>query len=394
MAVVGAGVTGLAAARALARRGAAVALFERHEVGWGSSGRNAGMVSVGSKRSLASWLKAYGPELSHRLWATSVEAVRFVEDLIADERIGCGYTRAGLFQAAWKPAHFAALAQKQRLLSEQVGHETVLVPPIAQEEEVGTRRFFGGLVDPLAGALQPRAYVRGLARAALAAGARLYEDTAVTGIAPKGEGHELTTSRGRVRAAAVLVATNAYTGPLTPQLRRRIIPIQSQIVATGPLDPTLARSLIPKGRIVFDTKRMLYYYRVTEDHRLMFGGRATFTPVSARRSGHILRRHLTALYPQLARAPIAYSWSGVVGFTFDLDPHVGEMDGLHYAMGYCGHGVALGSYLGHLMGERMAGASVDLPFLELGFPTNPLYRGFPWFLPAADMGYRVLDRVR
>ena len=394
VAVIGAGITGLAAARALAGRGAAVAVFDRHAVGWGSSGRNGGMVSVGSKRSLASWLEAYGPEVGHRLWDASVQAVHFVEAMIEREGIDCGYARTGLFQAAWRPEHFGLLAQKQRLLAEEVGHETILVPPVDQDQEVGTRRFFGGLVDPLAGALQPRLYVRGLGRAALAAGAKLFENTAVTALEPHGEGHRLSSARGPVHAAEVLVATNAYTGPLTPELRRRIIPIQSQIIATEPLDPALARSLIPRGRIVFDTKRMLYYYRVTADHRMVFGGRATFTPVSAARSGRILRDHLFALYPQLQGVRVDYAWSGVVGFTFDLDPHVGRMEGLHYSMGYCGHGVALGSYLGHLMGELIAGATVDLPFLGLPFPTNPLYRGFPWFLPLADLGYRLLDRVR
>jgi glycine/D-amino acid oxidase-like deaminating enzyme len=187
------------------------------------------------------------------------------------------------------------------------------------------------------------------------------------------------------------VATNAYTGHLTPGLRRRIIPIQSQIIATEPLDPDLAAGLIPRGRIVFDTKRMLYYYRVTADRRMLFGGRATFTPVSPARSGAILRRHLFALYPQLRGVRVDFAWSGVVGFTFDLDR---RMEGLHYSMGYCGHGVALGTYLGHRMGELIAGTPVDLPFLELPFPTHPLYRGFPWFLPLADLGYRLLDRVR
>ena len=173
-----------------------------------------------------------------------------------------------------------------------------------------------------------------------------------------------------MKAREVLIATNAYSGALTPGLQRRVMPIASQIIVTERLDADLAAGLIPKNRIVFDTKKMLFYYRRTDDDRMFFGGRATFSPVSAQKSGAILRDKMVKLYPQLADAAIEYTWDGSVAFTFDWDPHMGRMDGLYYSMGYCGHGIALGTYMGDRIGNVIAGRPEDCPFLDLSFPTQ------------------------
>lgn len=394
VAVVGAGVTGLAAARNLAQGGASVVVFDRQHVGWGASGRNGGMVSVGSKRPLSEWVKAYGKDFGHSLYQASVDAVLFVEKLIEDDKIDCAYVRCGLLCAAWKPEHFGLLAAKQRYLKEEVDWDTRLVTPLDLDDELGTRGYHGGLIDDMAGRLDPFLYTRGIAIAAQKAGAIISEDTEVMAVEPEGDGHRVTTGRGSVKASEVLIATNAYTGPLTPGLQRRIVPIESQIIATEPLDEELAVGLIPTNRIVFDTKKMLFYYRRTDDNRCLFGGRATFTTVSPQKSGRILRDKMVKLYPQLSGAEIEYTWDGYVAFTFDMDPHMGRMDGLYYSMGYCGHGIALGSYMGDRMGNVIAGRSEDCPFLDLTFPTNPLYRGKPWFLPIMGGYYRAYDRVK
>ena len=392
--VIGAGFTGLAAARNLAGGGASVAVVEQHTVGWGGSGRNGGMVSVGSKRPLGSWIKGYGSEMAKRLFSASVDSVSFVEKIIEEEAIDCGYVRCGLLAAAWRPEHFGALAKKQQLFAEEVGYETTLVSPLELKDELGTKGYHGALLDEFAGRLDPYKYTRGLAAAAQRAGATIHEDTEVTAVSASGDGHSVITSRGTVQAREVLVATNAYTKKATPELQRRVVPIESQIIVTEPLGEGMADSLIAKRRIVFDTKKMLFYYRLTDDNRMFFGGRATFSTVSPQKSGKILHDLLLKLYPQLTGARIEYTWDGYVAFTRDYDPHMGQMDGLWYSMGYCGHGVAFGTYMGDRIADVIAGRPDSTPFRELGFPTIPGYNGNPWFLPLAGGYYRLYDKIK
>jgi glycine/D-amino acid oxidase-like deaminating enzyme len=194
----------------------------------------------------------------------------------------------------------------------------------------------------------------------------------------------------------VFVATNGYTGAATPQFRRRIIPIGSYIIATSALDPDLARRLIPRRRMIFDTKNFLYYFRLSPDNRMIFGGRAAFFPATAgtiRESAQILQRDMVRVFPELANAPIAHAWGGTLGFTFDIYPHAGQLDGLWYAMGYAGHGVAMATFLGQQMADRILGQGGYNPFEGLVFPTVPFYTGNPWFLPLAALWHRFLDWV-
>jgi glycine/D-amino acid oxidase-like deaminating enzyme len=197
----------------------------------------------------------------------------------------------------------------------------------------------------------------------------------------------------------VLIATNGYTDRLVPWLQRRVIPIGSYIIATEPLPAELAARLSPKQRMMFDTKHFLYYFRLSADNRLIFGGRASFTPdtpYTVRESAAILRRGMLKVYPQLGGVRITHAWGGTLGFTFDLLPHAGQTpEGLHYALGCGGHGVAMLSYLGACVARQMSGEVVDNPLFKLPFPTAPagLYRGKPWFLPLAGLYYRVLDLI-
>jgi glycine/D-amino acid oxidase-like deaminating enzyme len=394
VAVIGAGLTGLSAALTLARGGASVAVFDTHAVGWGASSRNGGMVSGSGKRGLAQWIAVYGRERAHAMWRATHEAVDYVDDLVTREKIDCDWSMTGAFAAAWKAEHFGRLAEKQRFLLNEVGHETVLVAPKDVEQEVGTQRYYGGLVDQHAGLLDPARYVRGLAAAARSAGAHICEVTAVQAITPGPKGRHVTTSRGAVDAAEVLVATNGYTGEVTPRLRRSVIPIGSHIIATEPLGRGLAAKLIPHRRMVSDTKYMLYYFSLSPDDRMLFGGRAAYRTVSTLTSGAILQRKMVELFPELAPMTVEYTWDGYVGFTWDWDPVVGRVDGLFCSLGYCGHGVALGTYLGDRVARAIAGEPVENPFFDLRTPpTNPVYRGRPWFLPLGDLYYRAKDKV-
>jgi glycine/D-amino acid oxidase-like deaminating enzyme len=257
--------------------------------------------------------------------------------------------------------------------------------------EIGSARYHGALLDPGGCSLQPAKYVRGLGLAAERAGARLMEDTEVTGVRKVAGGFEVGTSRGVVRAGEILAATNGYTPAALGRLRRRVIPIGSYIIATKPLGQELARRLIPNGRVMNDTKNLLYYFRLSPDGRMVFGGRASFTPASTKRSAAILASGMREVFPELAGATIEYAWSGKVAYPMDHLPHAGRLDGVHYSMGYCGHGVALATYLGTRMGEVLLGTG-EVP--DLGgkrFKAIPFFNGFPWFLPFVGGYYRTRD---
>jgi glycine/D-amino acid oxidase-like deaminating enzyme len=211
-------------------------------------------------------------------------------------------------------------------------------------------------------------------------------------------GFQITTARGRLWARDVFVGTSGYTGAATPGLRKRIIPIGSFIIATVPLPEALARELSPQNRMIFDSKNYLYYYRLTPDNRMLFGGRAAFFPETGstiRRSAEILRRGMVEVYPQLREAKVEYAWGGTLDFTFDVMPHAGKMDGMYYAIGYAGHGVAMATLLGMKVADAMCGGEEQNPFASIKFPGAPLglYNGRPWFLPFAGVWYKFLDIV-
>jgi glycine/D-amino acid oxidase-like deaminating enzyme len=194
-----------------------------------------------------------------------------------------------------------------------------------------------------------------------------------------------------LRAREVLAATNGYTPPALSALRRKVIPIGSYQIATSPLAPELAQRLSPRNRVFSDTKHLLYYFRLSPDRRMVFGGRATFTPTGIGRSAAILRAGMQEVFPELADAKVEFAWSGKVAYPIDHLPHAGVLAGVHYAMGYCGHGVALASYLGNVMGQVIAGSA---PVPDLGtesFRSLPFYSGVPWFLPLVGGYYRLRD---
>jgi glycine/D-amino acid oxidase-like deaminating enzyme len=397
VAVIGGGYTGLSAARTLARGGASVVVLEREIVGWGASSRNGGQVLTGQKVGIEDLLRRHGAERARAIFGASLAAIDFVEQLVVDEGIDCGFARAGHLEAAYKPAHFDAFRKTQELLARDFGHEVRLIPRGEQAAELGSSFYHGLLLDPKSAGLHPGLYVRGLAAAAVRAGADIREGTAVQALRRTSACFVVETSRGRLDAREVLVATNGYTGDATPPFRRRIVPVGSYIVATAPLPRGMAQTILPRRRMVFDSKNFLYYFRLSEDDRLLFGGRAQFTPSTAnstRTSAEILRRAMVDVFPALRDVALDYAWSGNVAFTRDLLPHAGQRDGVHYSMGCCGHGVGMSTYLGDAIAQVILGKSDRNPFRGLPFPTIPLYTGQPWFLPLAGAWYKVLDWIQ
>ncbi len=398
VAVIGAGYTGLAAARHLARAGATVVVLERETAGWGASSRNGGQVLTGMKVEPATLVARFGQAGARRLFDISLESIAAIEALIGDERIACEYERTGHLQAAWKPAHFRALRDEQALLARVFGHRVEIVSRADQRSELGTDVYHGLLVDERSGALNPAKYVAGLAAAARRAGVAIAERTACTRVSRSASGKRwvAATPAGDIDAGDVLVATNGYTNGVAPALRRRLVPIGSYIIATAPLAAADAAVLLPRRRMAFDSKNFLYYWRLTEDRRLLFGGRAEFTqptPASTRRAATILRGGLAHIFPELASIDVEYAWGGNVAFTRDQMPHAGRLDGVYYAGGYCGHGIAMATYLGTLIARRMAGELIDHPLIDDRFPAIPLYDGTPWFLPLVGAYYKLRDLV-
>jgi glycine/D-amino acid oxidase-like deaminating enzyme len=395
VAIIGGGYTGVSAARALARRGASVDVFEARRLGWGASTRNGGMMIVGLKYGAETLVEKYGESLGRQLFEVSVQANRFVEELIQSQGVDCDYHRVGHMSLAAKSRDYDLMKREAECLEKRFGHGTRVIPRGDIVEQAGSARYHGALVDDQSAGLHPAKYFHGLARAAARAGARLHPNTPVEAVDRVDGGFRLRTPRGEVRAREVLVATNGYTPDILPDFKRRIIPLGSYIVVTESLDPAVAERLIPRNRMLIDTKHILYYWRRTPDDRLLFGGRVSFTPATVEQSREFLSRAIAEVYPELAGIRIEYTWSGNVGFTFDLMPHVGRHENqMHYAMGFCGHGVAMGSYLGAQIGEMIGSeAPPHQPFASIPFPSRFYYNGNPWFLGLAGWWYKLLDRV-
>jgi len=399
VAVIGGGITGLCAARALAKRGVSVVVLEARTIGWGASSRNGGMVLTGLKLGARTLLARYERDLARQLFKASVDAVACVEQLVNDELIDCHFNRCGHLSLACKPAHYENLISAADVLAREFAHDVRPVSRADLRSEIGSEIYHGGLVDAASASINPAQYVAGLARAAREAGATLHESTPVERVERQGLRWRVTTARGALDAADILVATSGYTGAMTPAVRRKIVPIGSYVIVTEPLPEVLARELSPRGRMMYDSRHFLHYFRLTPDRRLLFGGRARFVPETestVRESAEVLRRGMLDVYPQLQDVRVDYAWGGTLDFAFDTMPHVGKMDGYHYALGYAGHGVALATYLGTRIGESLGRGDLrEIPFARLKFPGAPLglYWGKPWFMPFAAAWYKFLDWV-
>jgi glycine/D-amino acid oxidase-like deaminating enzyme len=400
VAVVGAGYCGLSAARVLARSDVRVAVLEAESLGWGASCRNGGMVLTGMKLPVPTLIARYGREAVQRMYAASLEGIDLVEQIVKEEGIDCAFSRCGHLEVACKQSHFAAYAEAAARIKREFHHELRIIPKDKLREEIGSDIYYGGMVDEASAGLNPAQYVTGLAKAAQRAGAALYDHTRVVEVKPEvsngNRRFRVRTARGSLLAREMLLASGAYTASATPVLRKKVIPIGSYIIATEALPANLARELSPRSRMIYDSKHFLYYYRLTPDKRMLFGGRAAFFPESedtVRESAELLRRGMIGVYPQLRDAKVEFVWGGTLDFTFDVMPHCGKSDGMYYALGFAGHGVAAATWMGAKLAGVICGDPDDNPFSAISFPGAPigLRSGNTWALPLAGMYYRVLD---
>lgn len=396
VAVVGSGYAGLSAALTLSRAGRSVAVLEAGDPGSGASSRSGGMIGIGHRmgsKGYAQLAEEYGEPRAVALLKEGVNALEFATGLIEQENIDCRFRRVGRFRAACRAQDYDSIGRDVDALRNKVGIDVDVVPPSGTSQEVATDRYFGGCVFHQHGGLHAGLFHLGLLDRARSVGATVCGRTVVTDI----EGHRgaftVTTSRGQIQARDVIVATNGYTGPLTPAFQRRLIPIASFIIATESIGKDAVNWVIPSRRMIVETRSRHCYYRPSPDgDRLLFGARASLRPIDLRRSGARLHRFMTRLFPSLGGVKITHSWTGNVAFSRDHLTHIGVHEGIHYALACNGSGVAMAPYAGHKAALKVLGSPDGrTAFDEFEFRAYPLYGGRPWFLPFADWLYRARD---
>jgi sarcosine oxidase len=394
VAVVGGGYTGLSAALHLAEAGAKVALLEAREPGWGASGRNGGQVIPGLKYDPDELVARLGPAAGEKLAAAAGGAADLVFDLVRRHGIDCEAERSGWIQACHAPA---ALRRAERRAEQwrRCGVALLGLDRSGVAELLGTDEYAGGVLDPRGGKLQPLSYARGLARAALALGARVHARSRARTIVAAGRGWRVAADAGALLASNVILATNAYTDDLWPGLKRSVFPLQSLQVATAPLADDARRGILPRGHVVSDTRRLLLYFRLDGRGRLIFGGRGTAGErIVARHVAHV-ERAMRRLFPQAAGAAREFVWAGHVAVTLDQLPHLHELaPGVVAALGYNGRGVAMATLLGKLAAARvLKGAGAETPFPVTPMRPVPLHALRLPFLAAALQYYRLRDSL-
>lgn len=392
--VIGSGYCGLSAATECARAGRQVAVLDAAEIGAGGSTRSGGMVSSGQKLAMAGAIHGVSAERLTRLMAESTASFDYLKTLIADEGLDADLHISGRFFGAYTPEHFDRLARQGRLLAEKTGVSVHIVPRAEQRPLVGSDYYYGGILVDEYGGLHTAKYHRALRRLATTRGASLHSHAAVNRISGAAGGFVIETARGTVRARQVLIATNGYTGKLLPFLERRVLPVASYQIATEPLPAGLMDALNPGRRMISDSKRNLFYTRPSPDgSRMLFGSRPAIREIDERAAARLLYGQMVQLWPALRDIRITHAWKGYVAMTSDKLAHIGTRNGLHYALGCNGNGVALMTYLGHRIAHAMLHEEQRASaFGEGGFPVHPGSIATPFSVPIGAALYQLSDR--
>ncbi len=389
--VVGGGYGGLSAALHLAGRGLKVALVEANRIGWGASGRNGGQLGVGPRAEMAKYEQAVGRDDARKAWDIALAANRLVKELIARHAIDCDLT-PGYLEACWRASHAAEVMATPDHLARHYGHTDAR--PVSRDkmaEMLGTDRYHGGYLDMAGAHLHPLRYALGLGRAATQAGARIFERSPVTRI----DAGQVTTDRGTVTADHVIVACNGYLDGLVHRIARRTMPINNFIAATEPLGEARARSIIRDNPCVCDTKFVLNYYRITPDHRLLWGGGESYGKRFPRDIAGLVRRKMLQIFPQLADVAFTHVWGGTLAITGTRFPAFQRLDDKTLAIsGWSGSGIHMATMGGQIAAEAVVGTMENWDLMAR-LPT-PTFPGGDWFraplLAAAMTWYSLRDR--
>ncbi len=393
--VIGAGYTGLNAALQTAREGLGTLVLDAEQPGWGCSMRNGGQLSTSLKPSFSKLAARYGKDIATALCLEGQASLDYMHELDREESFDVGLREVGRFHGAHKPHLYEALARDC-----ETGHpvwktDAFMVPKADMASELRTDAYHGGMVLPRHCSIDVSTYHPSLLGNVLIAGAIVMGNCRALSIERCGRGFKVLTSAGELKAGKVILATNGYSGPLSPWHQRRVIPIGSYVMATEEIPKETVDRLFPTDRILSDTRKLVYYYRLSPDRkRLLFGGRVSLRETDPRKSAVKLRADMAALFPELRATRISHAWMGFVGYTFDTLAHCGEDNGLYFAAGYCGSGVGMASYLGMRMGRKAAGIEkTPSAFERIANPTRPFYTGNPWFLAPSVLVYRIRDRL-
>jgi glycine/D-amino acid oxidase-like deaminating enzyme len=393
--VVGTGLTGLSAALRLIEAGQSVVLLDRGEIAGGASSINGGMVSPDVKAGIRAVEASYGPAIADEIWRASVRSIEIVLELCDRHGIDAQTNRNGLAALGLDSSDVEKFRKTADFYRQRYGVEWEVLGQDRVGEIAGSDSFSSAMYEPEGFGIHPARFVFGLATAVKDKGGLLAARTPATSIVKNGNGFEITTPSGRIRSGTVIVATNGYTTrePI-PELKKKVVSIGSYIIVTEPLTEAEAAAVFPKNAMTYTKRRLLHYMRRTPDNRILIGGRRnlkTDLPLAA--SAADLRSALVRYFPELADREITHVWGGKLAVPFDLTPHIGQIDGVWYAMGFAGHGVGLSTQLGHDLAGMLLGEDPTSPFARIPHRGRFYYQGNPWFLSPASLLYRTLDRV-
>jgi gamma-glutamylputrescine oxidase len=391
--VIGGGIAGCSTALHLAERGYRVALLEAQRIGWGASGRSGGQAIVGYASGQQKLIDAVGMDDARKLFDITVEAMDLLKERVQRHAIDCDL-HWGQVHVALKPRQREDLLADKRESEERLGYRKLQFMERAEVESlIATKRYCAGLYDSGSAHLHPLNYTLGLAAAAKAAGVSIFEGSAVTRI-EQTKPALVITGRGHVKAKFVALCCNAYIGGLSPALRARIMPVGTYIVATEPLGEARITELIRKNIAVTDVNFVLDYYRRSADHRLLFGGRVSYSGLDALNTKRATRQRMLKVFPQLADVDVEYAWGGYVDITMNRAPDFGRLaPHIYYLQGFSGHGIALTGIAGKLVAEVISGQAERFDLFtrikHRNFPGGPLLRTPALML--AMLWYRMRD---
>lgn len=396
--VIGGGIAGVSTALHLAERGLRVVLLEEHCIGWGASGRSGAQAICGVASGEHKLQQLIGAEDTQRVFEVTAEGLRLIRERVARHAIDCDWT-AGQMHVAIKPRQEDELRGWVRELNEQRGYDSLrYVEREELRDLVASERYLSGTWDGASGHLHPLNYTLGLARAATAAGVTIHEDSRALSYEPLSSGASsrlrVSTARGEVHCDQLALCGNAYIGNTAPALARKIMAVGTYIIATEPLGAERAAALIRNNAAVTDINWVLDYFRLSADHRLLFGGRVSYSGLDPFNTAHATRARMLAVFPQLADVKVEYSWGGYVDITMNRAPHFGRLaPNVWFLQGFSGHGIALTGIAGKLLADAIGGSAerfdVFARIPHRDFPGGPALRRPALVL--AMLWYRLRD---